>query len=544
MTPHSTPQRFHHLDALRAFAMLLGLVLHGFMSFIVIPMWPAQDIHPNDDVYGFLLYAIHGFRMPLFFLISGFFTAMLWRRRGTVGLLKNRAIRIVVPMIAGVILVWPAMIALGIWGNAVKARNAIERTESGSEELSIWNAAKQGNIETLTKILNDGAGVDKPDSFGITPLAWAAMSGKVEAVEALIGHGANVNASNQDGNSPLHGAAFLGRSEIVAFLLENGAVVNARNSRGGTPLDSAGAPWGIVKWVCGMLRIDLDQEEIMSGRKKTVELLKSAGSDSESESQSSDRNENLVETLVKIWTFGAMMPFFHHLWFLYYLCLLVILFVLFAPLFSRLPDKHSAVLVRPIIRWLWLVPLTFAAQYLMRQSFGPDTATGLLPWPPKLFYYSIFFGFGALCFGKEAFEKRAGKFWLIHFLLAVPVLFAGLHYFELRNENFVIYHGLASLFAVVYAWMMIFGFIGVFRQFFSAENSKTRYLSDSTYWLYLAHLPLVMALQISVSGWDFPSFVKLPAILLVLTFVLLLTYDFFVRYTWVGAILNGRKTRT
>ena len=58
MTPKITPQRFHHLDALRAFAMLLGLVLHGFMSFIEIPIWPAQDIHQNSEFYTFLLHAI------------------------------------------------------------------------------------------------------------------------------------------------------------------------------------------------------------------------------------------------------------------------------------------------------------------------------------------------------------------------------------------------------------------------------------------------------------------------------------------------------
>ncbi len=179
----------------------------------------------------------------------------------------------------------------------------------------------------------------------------------------------------------------------------------------------------------------------------------------------------------------------------------------------------------------------------MRQTFGPDTATGPLPWPPKLFYYAIFFGFGVLCFGKESFEQRAGKFWLVHFLVAIPVLLTGIHFFEIRAENFSLYHSLASLLEAVYAWLMIYAFLGFFRRFFSTENPKIRYLSDSAYWLYLAHLPLVMALQILVSGWDFPGPLKLLGILIVTTAVLLLTYQWFVRYTWIGAVLNGRKTR-
>ena len=38
-------QRYHDLDALRAFAMLLGIVLHGAISFFPMPIWPAQDLH-------------------------------------------------------------------------------------------------------------------------------------------------------------------------------------------------------------------------------------------------------------------------------------------------------------------------------------------------------------------------------------------------------------------------------------------------------------------------------------------------------------------
>ncbi|MEC8973766.1 MAG: acyltransferase family protein, partial [Verrucomicrobiota bacterium] len=88
-------KRWHDLDALRAFAMLLGIGLHGFMSFVALPLpvWPAQDIHQHDS-YLFALHAIHGFRLQLFFLVSGFFTMMLFRQRGLRGLVKHRAKRI------------------------------------------------------------------------------------------------------------------------------------------------------------------------------------------------------------------------------------------------------------------------------------------------------------------------------------------------------------------------------------------------------------------------------------------------------------------
>ena len=49
--------------------------------------------------YFHLVQLVHGFRMPVFFLLSGFFCALLWQRRGLRGLLKNRILRIALPLI-------------------------------------------------------------------------------------------------------------------------------------------------------------------------------------------------------------------------------------------------------------------------------------------------------------------------------------------------------------------------------------------------------------------------------------------------------------
>ena len=90
-----TIERRHDLDALRAIAMLLGILLHAIMPFIGLPeeFFPLQD-SSQAPWLGLILHAIHGFRMPLFFLISGFFTAMLWRKRGLTALLGHRFKRI------------------------------------------------------------------------------------------------------------------------------------------------------------------------------------------------------------------------------------------------------------------------------------------------------------------------------------------------------------------------------------------------------------------------------------------------------------------
>ena len=90
-------QRRTDLDALRSFAMLLGIALHASLSFFAFP-WPVHDTQRSDLLPLFLV-AVHGFRMPLFFLLSGYFTMLVYRRRGLKSLLDQRFTRIFLPLV-------------------------------------------------------------------------------------------------------------------------------------------------------------------------------------------------------------------------------------------------------------------------------------------------------------------------------------------------------------------------------------------------------------------------------------------------------------
>ncbi|MBT6450831.1 MAG: acyltransferase family protein, partial [Verrucomicrobiales bacterium] len=232
-------------------------------------------------------------------------------------------------------------------------------------------------------------------------------------------------------------------------------------------------------------------------------------------------------------------PIFHHLWFLYYLVWLVLGFIAITWLLGKLKWKALPDwLVTSPLRWLWLLPVTFLAQLLMKDSFGPVTAIGFLPWPPILIYYAIFFLFGAICFGRDTFETKVGKLWPLSFILAVPPLLAGLFLVKSQDNGLLL-----AACSVAYAWLMIFGFIGFFRHFFSSENSRIRYISDSSYWLYIMHLPVIMFFQAMVSTWDMPSFPKFLIACAATTLPLLLIYELGVRYTFIGTLLNGKRTR-
>ena len=113
MEPSPRGDRRHDLDALRAFAMLLGIALHAALSFFPSP-WLVQDSR-QSPVYGLFVGLVHGFRMPLFFLVSGCFTMLVYRRRGLAPLLRQRTARILLPLLLATVTVLPALWAAALW---------------------------------------------------------------------------------------------------------------------------------------------------------------------------------------------------------------------------------------------------------------------------------------------------------------------------------------------------------------------------------------------------------------------------------------------
>ena len=107
-------RRYYGLDALRGAMMMLGIVLHAAAMYVTvappgIPLLADPDGSPAMDV---LVAFIHSFRMPTFFVLAGFFAALLVERRGLRETYKNRAARILGPLLAGMATVLPLSLLL------------------------------------------------------------------------------------------------------------------------------------------------------------------------------------------------------------------------------------------------------------------------------------------------------------------------------------------------------------------------------------------------------------------------------------------------
>ena len=102
-------ERIYGLDALRAIMMLLGLIVHTVFSFSTIDWgndWPYKDTY-TTSVAEHTYFFIHSFRMPIFFVLAGFFTCMLYLKRGALGVASNRLQRIGIPLLIGLFVLYP-----------------------------------------------------------------------------------------------------------------------------------------------------------------------------------------------------------------------------------------------------------------------------------------------------------------------------------------------------------------------------------------------------------------------------------------------------
>ncbi len=102
----------------------------------------------------------------------------------------------------------------------------------------LHDAAEQGDIGQVKRLIDQGADVNARDDYDLTPLHFSVGAGHTEIVELLIAEGANVNARHQMG-TPLHPAALFGHKAIAKLLIAAGADVNALSADGVTPLHFA-----------------------------------------------------------------------------------------------------------------------------------------------------------------------------------------------------------------------------------------------------------------------------------------------------------------
>jgi peptidoglycan/LPS O-acetylase OafA/YrhL len=247
-----------------------------------------------------------------------------------------------------------------------------------------------------------------------------------------------------------------------------------------------------------------------------------------------------------------------HLWFLYLLLWLYAATLGLRALVLKL-DTNGRIQVRADAVLAAIVESRFAPAVLALPGalamaftgfglewFGIQTPdSSLLPNIPALVAYFTAFGFGWLLHRQSGLMNIWARRWRFHLVLAIALTADCLHMAG------VIPHVTPSpigpqrlLYSAVYSlatWNWMLAVIGLALKHLSNESPARRYVADSSYWLYLIHLPIVMVLQAMVAKLDAPAEVKILIVLSVAFPLMFASYQLMVRRSFIGAILNGRR---
>jgi peptidoglycan/LPS O-acetylase OafA/YrhL len=241
-----------------------------------------------------------------------------------------------------------------------------------------------------------------------------------------------------------------------------------------------------------------------------------------------------------------------HLWFLQYLYIYCIVLCAGAWLANRIcgPSGRGRARLEEILgrcdrlagsRWSVVAAVPSAMILFWNPRIVVGFYQGFLPVPSKLLYYAVFFGAGGLLYRKRRSLGAQGPGESSN-LLTAAVAFSGalpLIHQELGAGLPGAWRAVLAGLLSLYGWLAAFG---LFRTFFATrrgQNPVTRYLAESSYWVYLVHLPFVVLAQVAVARIPVIAAVKFLLSLLAGLSLSLLTYEACARYTWVGAALNG-----
>lgn len=127
----------------------------------------------------------------------------------------------------------------------------VEKPKVKFVSKSFLDIVEEGDLETIARMISEGADIHVRDERNWCALMVAAAAGKDEVLSLLLKSGAQFGVRDFQGFSALHWAAFNGHSKIVKILLALGDEPNAKSLHGFTPLIQAASKGHFL--VCALL---------------------------------------------------------------------------------------------------------------------------------------------------------------------------------------------------------------------------------------------------------------------------------------------------
>jgi len=170
-----------------------------------------------------------------------------------------------------------------------------------------------------------------------------------------------------------------------------------------------------------------------------------------------------------------------------------------------------------------------------------------IPQATEVVHNGLFFVFGLLAHRhQDALFPRLVDSWRRH-AIAGAIVFAGVLglfiAFVTRPGTVPHVEVWIAFFYNLASWLWSFALIGLFLRHVSTQNRVLRYVSESSYWVFLVHMLGTIGFGAMVYSLPFGPVAKMTLNLVVTTIACLLTYHLFVRNTLIGVLLNGKRQR-
>ena len=242
-----------------------------------------------------------------------------------------------------------------------------------------------------------------------------------------------------------------------------------------------------------------------------------------------------------------------HLWFLYYLIMFYIVALAARAATSSKIKAEMDNGLRFLMRSGLAVPilgLPIAGFYVLLWRDWPSwiglpTPKSVVPHLPTFLTFVVFFGIGWLLRRQSDLMLQLRERWVPYSLGAIAFAVAAyLVAGPVPQWSPYLSGGRLHMYAATYmlaVWCAIFALLGLAQRFLSNPSLRRRYVADASYWIYLAHLTVIVFFLELLHPIDWHWSIKYVLTLAFSIPILLLSYHLFVRNTFIGAALNGRR---
>ena len=242
----------------------------------------------------------------------------------------------------------------------------------------------------------------------------------------------------------------------------------------------------------------------------------------------------------------------HHLWFLYYLMILLLITAAVVYAWRYTPDAISnnaqrlgSKLRGESVGYVIALGLLIGWIALPRYFGRVNGAPWFMPYMPAVLTFGLCFLAGwLLYFRKACLDVLANRCWTYlgtAMLCFCAALYAFLNQGEPDGPEYAKLHPILAFGNGLAVAFFIAGFTGLFHRYYNNYRPRVRYFSDASYWIFMLHQPVLIFLAWPMHSWAIAAELKFLIVSVGTLAICVWTYDVFVRNSAIGALLSGRR---